>query len=187
MPEDSYPVRWARRQAVVTLPEHIDVSNASQVREELLSVINRGTLSLIADLTATLSCDHASKRSSWDCRAKPPKLVARMLVLQHVYRAEAVPALQQRWLASGGSQCYQACQELLEAAQDSRCVAGGQRDLITGERDKVAPVGHGQDDAEAPVGAGDVSDIKIAGAERADQAVDAVESLHSRGRVVDGG
>jgi len=59
MSEDSYPVRWARRQAVVTLPEHIDVSNASQVREELLSVINRGTLSLIADLTATLSCDHA--------------------------------------------------------------------------------------------------------------------------------
>jgi anti-sigma B factor antagonist len=59
MSEDSYPVRWARRQAVVTLPEHIDVSNASQVREELLSVINRGNLSLIADLTATLSCDHA--------------------------------------------------------------------------------------------------------------------------------
>ena len=42
MPKGSYPVRWVGRQAVVTLPEHIDVPNAGQIREELLSVINRG-------------------------------------------------------------------------------------------------------------------------------------------------
>lgn len=47
------------RQAVVTLPEHIDVSNASQIREELLTVINRGAAAVIADMTATVSCDHA--------------------------------------------------------------------------------------------------------------------------------
>ena len=58
-PEDAYPVRWAGRQALVALPEHIDVSNAGQIREELLSVINRGAEALIADMTATLSCDHA--------------------------------------------------------------------------------------------------------------------------------
>ena len=40
-PKDSYPVRWAGRQAIMTLPEHIDASNAGQIREELLSVINR--------------------------------------------------------------------------------------------------------------------------------------------------
>jgi anti-anti-sigma factor len=57
--EDLYPVEWAGRQAVVTLPEHIGVSNAGQVREELLSVINRGATTLIADMTATVSCDHA--------------------------------------------------------------------------------------------------------------------------------
>jgi hypothetical protein len=39
---DSYPVRWAGRQAVVTLPDQIDVSNADQIREELLTIINRG-------------------------------------------------------------------------------------------------------------------------------------------------
>jgi hypothetical protein len=39
---DAYPVWWTRQQAVVTLPEHIDVSNAGQIREELLSVLNRG-------------------------------------------------------------------------------------------------------------------------------------------------
>src|SRR5258708_36878453 len=56
---DIYPVQWTDRQAVVTLPEHIDVSNAGQIREELLSVINRGAKALIADMTATISCDHA--------------------------------------------------------------------------------------------------------------------------------
>jgi anti-anti-sigma factor len=57
--EDPYPVHWLGRQAVVALPEHIDVSNASQIREELLSVINRGAATLITDMTATLSCDQS--------------------------------------------------------------------------------------------------------------------------------
>jgi anti-sigma B factor antagonist len=56
---DAYPVRWMGRQAVVAIPEHIDVSNASQIREELLWVINRGAAVVIADMTATLSCDHS--------------------------------------------------------------------------------------------------------------------------------
>ena len=59
MINDTCPVRWMGRQAVVVLPEHIDVSNASQIREELLWVINRGAVAVIADMTATLSCDHS--------------------------------------------------------------------------------------------------------------------------------
>ena len=58
-PEDAYPVRWAGRQAVVALPEHIDVSNTGLIREELLSVINQGAEALIVDMTATISCDRA--------------------------------------------------------------------------------------------------------------------------------
>jgi anti-anti-sigma factor len=57
--EDLYPVEWAGGQAVVTLPEHIGISNAGLVRDELLSVINRGATTLIADLTATVSCDQS--------------------------------------------------------------------------------------------------------------------------------
>jgi anti-sigma B factor antagonist len=57
--KDAYPVRWMGRQAVVALPEHIDVSNAGQIREELLWVINRGAAVLIVDMTATLSCDES--------------------------------------------------------------------------------------------------------------------------------
>lgn len=54
----SYPVRWAGRQAVVVLPEHIGQANAGQVSEGLLSVINRGADVLIVDLTGTISCDY---------------------------------------------------------------------------------------------------------------------------------
>jgi len=57
--KDSYPVRWAGRQAVVTLPEHIGAANAGQIREELLAVINRGAEIVIADMITTISCDQA--------------------------------------------------------------------------------------------------------------------------------
>ncbi len=60
MPEDDFRVNWMGRQAVVTLPEHIDVSNVAQLREQLLSVINRGAAVVIADMTSTVSCDHAA-------------------------------------------------------------------------------------------------------------------------------
>jgi PAS domain S-box-containing protein len=59
MTSDACPVHWAGRQAIVPLPEHIGLSNAGLIREELLSVINCGATTLIADMTATISCDHA--------------------------------------------------------------------------------------------------------------------------------
>jgi len=59
VPEDSYPEQWSGRQAVVTLPGHIDVSNAAQISDQLLSAIDHGASELIADMTGTVSCDHA--------------------------------------------------------------------------------------------------------------------------------
>jgi anti-anti-sigma factor len=58
-PDDSYPVQWEGRQAVVTLPDYIDASNASQIGQELRSIINGGATELIADMTATVSCDYS--------------------------------------------------------------------------------------------------------------------------------
>jgi anti-anti-sigma regulatory factor len=56
--ENSYPVRWAGRRAVVVLPDHLGLPNAGQVSEALLLVINRGADALIVDMTATISCDY---------------------------------------------------------------------------------------------------------------------------------
>ena len=60
MPDDLFPVRWAGRQAIVTFPAHIGVSNASQLSDRLLAVINRGAEVLVGDLAGTQSCDHSA-------------------------------------------------------------------------------------------------------------------------------
>ena len=59
MAEDSCPEQWTGRQVVVTLPGHVDESNAGQIGDQLLSAIDRGASELIADMTGTASCDHA--------------------------------------------------------------------------------------------------------------------------------
>jgi anti-sigma B factor antagonist len=52
-----YPVLWIGRTAVITLPVEIDITNADQVREDLLSVVNQGAALLVADLSNTTFCD----------------------------------------------------------------------------------------------------------------------------------
>ena len=59
MREGIGPVHWVGQRAVVALPVSMDASNAGQIGEELLSVINGGVTVLIADMTATIWCDHA--------------------------------------------------------------------------------------------------------------------------------
>jgi anti-sigma B factor antagonist len=59
MSGEHYPVLWIGRTAVVSLPAEIDITNADQVREDLLSVLNQGAVLLIADLSRTTFCDSA--------------------------------------------------------------------------------------------------------------------------------
>ena len=58
MCDDLFPVEWAGRRAIVTFPGRVDVANVGQLRDRLISVINRGAAVLIADMTDTASCDH---------------------------------------------------------------------------------------------------------------------------------
>ena len=58
VPDGPCPVRQTGRQAVVTLPEHIGVSNSGEIREQLLELVNRGAAVVVADMTGTVSCDH---------------------------------------------------------------------------------------------------------------------------------
>src|SRR6266480_3394439 len=60
MPDDLFPVTWTGRRAIVSFPGQVDSSNVDQLRDRLLSVINRGAAVLIADMTSTVSCDHAA-------------------------------------------------------------------------------------------------------------------------------
>lgn len=58
MTSGTYRVQWTDRQAVITLPERIDTSNAGRIREVLLALINQGATVLVVDMTLTSSCDH---------------------------------------------------------------------------------------------------------------------------------
>lgn len=60
MADDLFPVTWAGRRAIVTFPGQVDVANVGQLRDRLLSVINRGAGVMIADMTDTVSIDHAA-------------------------------------------------------------------------------------------------------------------------------
>jgi anti-anti-sigma factor len=59
MADDQFPVEWMGRRAIVGFPGNVDISNVGQLRDRLLSVINRGATVLIADMTDTVSCDHS--------------------------------------------------------------------------------------------------------------------------------
>ncbi|HEY2692368.1 MAG TPA: STAS domain-containing protein [Streptosporangiaceae bacterium] len=59
MSRERFPVLWLGRVAVVSLPVEIDLSNADQIREDLLSVVNRGAATLIVDMSGTTFCDSA--------------------------------------------------------------------------------------------------------------------------------
>ncbi len=57
MLEDAFPVTWAGRQAVVSLPERVDATNVPALREQLLTLVNRSPAVLIVDMSRTVSCD----------------------------------------------------------------------------------------------------------------------------------
>jgi len=59
MAQGEEPVAWEGWRVVVAFPEHVDGSNAIQVREQLMAVFDRGAAVVIADLSATASCEHA--------------------------------------------------------------------------------------------------------------------------------
>jgi anti-sigma B factor antagonist len=59
VPQERFPVAWLGGAAVITLPEEIDLSNSDQVRDELLSLLNRGPSVLIVDMAGTTFCDSA--------------------------------------------------------------------------------------------------------------------------------
>jgi anti-sigma B factor antagonist len=59
VPQERFPVVWLSTAAVVTLPVEIDIANADRVRDDLLSILNRGPATLIVDMGGTTFCDSA--------------------------------------------------------------------------------------------------------------------------------
>jgi anti-anti-sigma factor len=56
-------VQWLDRVAVVTVPVEVDISNADNVRDDLLSVVKDSPAVLVVDMSGTTFCDSAGVNS----------------------------------------------------------------------------------------------------------------------------
>jgi len=52
-------VRWVGQHAVMAMPAEIDVANAGEIRQELLSAVSLGAAVLVIDMSETTFCDSA--------------------------------------------------------------------------------------------------------------------------------
>ena len=99
MPDGGYPVEWVGRQAVVRLPDNIDLFTVSALGEQLLALAGRGAAALIVDMTATASWDPAAAEAL--VRACRPavasgtqlRLVAPAEVIRRVLRLDGLDRL----------------------------------------------------------------------------------------------
>lgn len=57
MPGAGYEVRWANGVPVVATPVEIDVTNAAEFRQSLLSCANGSHPTLVVDMSETMFCD----------------------------------------------------------------------------------------------------------------------------------
>jgi anti-sigma B factor antagonist len=85
--------------AVVAFPEHVNTSNASQIREQLLAVFDRGAAVVIADMSATAWCDYVGLdavaracQQAAVCRAEL-RLVATAPAVRRLLTAEGLDRL----------------------------------------------------------------------------------------------
>jgi anti-sigma B factor antagonist len=114
VPQERFPVLWLGQAAVVSLPAEIDILLADQVREDLLSVLNRGPAALIVDMSRTTFCDsagvHALVRAHKRAAASSADMrlvvtapgVLRVLAITGVDRLIAVSASVSAALAAAG-------------------------------------------------------------------------------------
>ena len=121
------PVAWTGRRAVVAFPEHVDGSNAAQIREQLLAVFDNGAAVVIADMSATVSCDHAGADA---VSLAYQQAAVRRAELRLVVTAPAV----RRLLAAQGLDRLVLVYPSVEAA-----MAGGEPDGADPSGDSVPP------------------------------------------------
>jgi len=147
MAEGIGPVTRAGQQVVVGFPARVDVSNAAGIGDQLLVALDRGAAVIIADMSATASCDHAAVNTL--VRACQRALV-RQAELRLVVSAPTVRQL----VSDEGLDRLVAIYPSLEAAvtagvPDGRMAPG---DLVMSARAAQWParVRPGQDDGSGP-------------------------------------
>jgi anti-sigma B factor antagonist len=63
MAAGDYEIRWTGPHAVIAMPAEIDVTNADEIRQALISAASHGADVLIIDMSETTFCDSAGVRA----------------------------------------------------------------------------------------------------------------------------
>jgi anti-sigma B factor antagonist len=59
MAAEGYKLRWVGQHAVVDMPAEIDITNAEEIRQALLSAASHEAAVLVIDMSGTTFCDSA--------------------------------------------------------------------------------------------------------------------------------
>jgi anti-sigma B factor antagonist len=68
MTEKDHRLQWVGPQAVVTMPAEIDITNAGEIRQQLLAAAGHDATVLIIDMSGTTFCDSAGVQAIIDAR-----------------------------------------------------------------------------------------------------------------------
>jgi anti-sigma B factor antagonist len=63
MTAEDYKIRWTGPHAIITMPAEIDITNADEIRQALLSAASHSAAVLIIDMSDTTFCDSAGVRA----------------------------------------------------------------------------------------------------------------------------
>ena len=121
----------------MALPEHFDLTNVREIREQLLAIVNREVLVLVVDMSATVSCDHAGSDA-------PARLYQRALASGTELRLVVTGELVRRVLSINGvdrlTRLRRAVGELDDILRDARSAVF--RAGPAPEEGRLAPLNH---------------------------------------------
>jgi anti-sigma B factor antagonist len=100
---ERYPVLWVGQAAVVSAPVEIDLINADDLRECMLSAIGNGARAVVVDMTATTFCDCGGVHAIVDCLELAAAVGASLRV------AVSAPAVRQVFAITGAARLIGIC------------------------------------------------------------------------------
>jgi anti-sigma B factor antagonist len=130
---------WIGRVAVMRLPAEVDISNAVQVRQDLLTCVAQDASLVIADMSATTFCDSAGVKALVHAAQKASASSTRLRV------AASAPTVTRVLAITGVNRLIEVYPSVAAAMAEPRAGATGQdRSARSGPSGQADPDGRAQ-------------------------------------------
>jgi anti-sigma B factor antagonist len=138
-------VQWLDRVALVTVPVEVDISNADNVRDDLLSVVKDSPAVLVVDMSGTTFCDSAGVNSL-------VRVYQQALAVGATVRLVVTASAVQRLLAITGVDHLIDTFPTVDAALAAPAQAAAPQQAAGDQGSGDSPAGEGADPRPAPEG-----------------------------------